>query len=97
MSEKAFKALRRQAEVLMDRYVQEFVFTVDQLGEALTRGKRLYTYLPKSMLMPDGTTKKQGVLSQRWFYRFLKKNPDATYEEILNEAGIKAQRPASAG
>ena len=88
MNNKRAKLLRLEAELLMAQYVHDFVLSEDQIRGWLKEGnkiEKLYTLIPERMLLLKDKTRFQGIGTQRFFYRAVKKKPDITYAEIKAE------------
>lgn len=76
MNGRTAKKIRRKAREAMLEYVLEAVLTEEQVEEAKANGytnTNLYLLLPPSLLLSEGFTRKQGLGTQKWFYKWAKK------------------------
>lgn len=80
MNGKKAKALRRKAEDIIISFVKDKV--LDQsLTKGLDRG-RLIAVVPYRIHMREDFTKSNGIGTQRFFYRLVKKYPWVTYQDF---------------
>jgi len=80
MNAKQAKKLRKIAKQYAIHHVRNAV-----LSEAECEGrsdKELLNVLPYNTLFRKQFTQHVGLLTRRWWYKQLKKNPEVTYEEL---------------
>lgn len=83
MNLKMAKALRGRAEELMAQWVRDKILSPEQ-----TEGrsnKQLLAAIPPRIHFRDNFRRFNGVGTQRWFYRIVKKQPEISYEQILSK------------
>lgn len=80
MNGKVAKQLRNTARLAGAYYVKMDLLPPEQSEGASM--EKLFAVLPKHGYYRDLNTVKLGLGSQRWWYKQLKKNPIATYQEI---------------
>ena len=86
MNRKRAKALKQKSYNLVIDYVKDRLLTPEQ-----TEGysdKDLLRAVPTHAYFRLARTLRVGILSQRWFYKQVKKNPEVTYNELKKKAGI---------
>ena len=93
MNGKRSKALRRQSYNLVITYVKDRLLTPDQYEGATD--KELLKAVPDLANLRQAGQVKNGILSKRWFYKQVKKNPEVSYEELLKKAGINTPTTAT--
>jgi hypothetical protein len=81
---KEAKRLRKKARTYMNKYVEEYVLTTEEAAKK--NYNKLYKSLPRKMHVAHAGTTKNGVLTQRWWYRMVKNNPDWSYTWMVGIA-----------
>jgi len=82
MNEKQASKLRRRA----DELIVEWLKTMVPEGEDTSRitTKNIEEFLPSETHFYANGQQRLYFMSRRWVYKFLKKHPEATLEDILN-------------
>lgn len=83
MNQKKAKALRKQSKRYAIQFVKDYILDVS-IWE-VESDKRLLSVVPERMLYFNGTQRFLGLGTQRWFYKQVKKNPEITYEQIIQK------------
>lgn len=88
MNQKKAKSLRRKTYNLVIQFVIDRVLPPEEVERVANNEIQLRKAIPTTMYFRQGRTVKNGVLTHRWFYKQVKKNPEITYEQILQRAQL---------